>query len=579
MPVPFGISVGDFISGVEFIQAVIQAVEETTGSRAQYRSVTACLQSSKEVLTQLDELNVPKEDKVAISKIVQRYEDTTFEFASKIGKYDKSLGGGVSRKWWRSLPKKIQWQRYSEKDVRWYEGQLHQHASSLQILLAKIQCASNSRAHGQTVATLASLRNHMDTQMAAQNILAVTALVCIRSLHELLKALLLFNVFILAGTQRLQRAATVLPQRVSLQAEVLFEDAHGYISRINIDFIRSWRAFNFVLYENFRRKPGWLRVQNGAFRLHERFGRRVLDTSRPFGSVFRPGRHIRMSMLFNWLEVPSSGCPACSTEELGTEAADVTCTGCGLWYRRLPECSSNPGRHTPRSSGPSGPRYHGPDQSLALADQEESADVELVKVSEEAGHPGDFALVSIATPPPAPSTLGCFDDQAELLEAKGETAETKPVGTWYEGHILQRIKPAAGERSSWLRFEKRELPFSSERLSAIVKDHRRKTHTGPSTYFAKLTSEQQGALNLLLHDLRLAEKDPRAEWVCVNVQSHCIRHSTRPMNVKQIQVIWKRQERRDSLPRSRGRPIAASTVELARIKPAITDLHQYSRIV
>lgn len=49
----------------------------------------SCLQSSKEALTQLNQFELSGNDRVAV---------TTFEFQSKIAKYDKSLGSDTTQK-------------------------------------------------------------------------------------------------------------------------------------------------------------------------------------------------------------------------------------------------------------------------------------------------------------------------------------------------------------------------------------------------------------------------------------------------------------------------------------------------
>lgn len=135
MPVPFGFSFGDIIGGIEFICSVIQALEESAGSKSKYQGVISALQSSKDVLTQLDQLHLDEHSEAEVLQIVQRYAGTTENFSKKVAKYDRSLGVQATRKGFKTLLRQIQWQRYGEKEVVWFQNQLQQHFCALNMVL------------------------------------------------------------------------------------------------------------------------------------------------------------------------------------------------------------------------------------------------------------------------------------------------------------------------------------------------------------------------------------------------------------------------------------------------------------
>lgn len=139
MPVPFGVSVGDFIAGIEFIQSVCEALESATGSKAQYQGVIEALQSVRDALTQLSILQASAQEKSAVNKIIDRIKQTLLRYDAKINKYKASLGKDKTTNRWTAISRKIQWQRYSKDDVLWFQNEIVQHLSSLQIILSKIQ--------------------------------------------------------------------------------------------------------------------------------------------------------------------------------------------------------------------------------------------------------------------------------------------------------------------------------------------------------------------------------------------------------------------------------------------------------
>jgi crotonobetainyl-CoA:carnitine CoA-transferase CaiB-like acyl-CoA transferase len=53
MPVPFGVSVGDFISALAALRTILHALEDTHGAGAQYRAIITMFDNLETSLTQL----------------------------------------------------------------------------------------------------------------------------------------------------------------------------------------------------------------------------------------------------------------------------------------------------------------------------------------------------------------------------------------------------------------------------------------------------------------------------------------------------------------------------------------------
>ncbi|KAK4896012.1 hypothetical protein LTR27_005868 [Elasticomyces elasticus] len=133
-------SVGDFVTGIQLVYDIIQCLEDSAGSQAQYRGVVLSLSSLRLALQKARDCTSDLNDRIAIELVVKDCETTLNRFKSKIQQYEISLGGGVSvsngsiKAQWR----KIQWHLYSEKDVHDFQAEIQAHTSALKLVLASI---------------------------------------------------------------------------------------------------------------------------------------------------------------------------------------------------------------------------------------------------------------------------------------------------------------------------------------------------------------------------------------------------------------------------------------------------------
>ncbi|CAJ2504295.1 Uu.00g116890.m01.CDS01 [Anthostomella pinea] len=444
MPVPFGVSVGDFIGGIEFICSIKDAVEASAGSRAQYHGVLATIQSSQETLTHLNELDVTPRAEEPRKCHRRRYRHSIVTLASKIQKYDKGLSKSRADDWWRALPRKIQWQRSSREHVLWFQSELQQHATSLQLVLAQTPQATAIAQYTKTSESLQALKDQVDQQVSSaikrrldqQDASAADASIALHRRmirnedaqatfastverrfdeQEVIQSRTATDVS--TNGQRLARVSTAvgfilvclfhvgrvvgqlarsIPQRVMLTAgAVSFEDAHAHVFPIYTDFVQTWDAFLYVLTDNFKDKPGLLRVQRRLFELKDRYSETGIALSQPYKSIFRPERHIQMRILFEYAEVPLETCPKCGTAEKGDAKVGVECSNCGLWYTRrqtvtLPLLPLN--ADMVQSSGVGAHAGNGTHSRIKL----------LSSIDFVADKPADFARISINGKPSRP---------------------------------------------------------------------------------------------------------------------------------------------------------------------------------
>lgn len=125
-----------------------------------------------------------------------------------------------------------------------------------------------------------------------------------------------------------------LPPQIAIRM-VVFEDAFARRSEIDVQIINTWdvsheshqryvaradlgKAFEGILFERFQCSPGCKglrRVQNRMYRLHTSQDI-APHSSMPFEAVFRPGCHVRMSIMFVGSEVTNEACPKCDHIQL-----------------------------------------------------------------------------------------------------------------------------------------------------------------------------------------------------------------------------------------------------------------------
>lgn len=107
---------------------------------------------------------------------------------------------------------------------------------------------------------------------------------------------------------------TQLSPQVDRQQPVYFEDAHGRVAPFHVEFIDSFEEFQAVMEVRFRHVPGLKKVQRNQYLIHEPGSKRKLKLRAPWEPVFRPGRKVVMSMIFQTPQASASSCPGCQTE-------------------------------------------------------------------------------------------------------------------------------------------------------------------------------------------------------------------------------------------------------------------------
>lgn len=130
----------------------------------------------------------------------------------------------------------------------------------------------------------------------------------------------------------MQQLLRNIPPQIEREQPVIFEDAHGRITPVHVEFVNSFDAFQAVLVTRFQNMPGLRMVRNLQYSMQDARSQEILDLSKPWGNNFRPGRRLNMSMVFQLVHYRISACPGCLMESFnhqGTGDADVQ------WYVKV----------------------------------------------------------------------------------------------------------------------------------------------------------------------------------------------------------------------------------------------------
>ncbi|KAK5746627.1 hypothetical protein LTR17_000643 [Elasticomyces elasticus] len=113
----------------------------------------------------------------------------------------------------------------------------------------------------------------------------------------------------------------------------------------------------------------------------------------------------------------------------------------------------------------------------------------------------------------------------------------------FRGSMLMRAPAQPGQKETWARVCKQDLPVDDTKLIANIKAHRLRTRTSPVTDFSDLGPNQRSIINRLIAQYVLHETNANAEWILADVQKFGTKRLGTWVDVKKLQVILKRQDK------------------------------------
>ena len=145
MPVPFGFSVGDFVSGIELLLDGIKSLRDTNGARDDYRELIRELEHLKNGLKSVEALYIDSTQPIQCSAAKAMVDDCLMridDFIQQNARFS-SLDATPAGRWtvaglkdrWRM----VQWALWKKADVVRFKSQVQQHVEAIRMLLTSIQ--------------------------------------------------------------------------------------------------------------------------------------------------------------------------------------------------------------------------------------------------------------------------------------------------------------------------------------------------------------------------------------------------------------------------------------------------------
>ena len=143
--VGFGISVGDFIAGINTLIDIVHSLSDTHGAQADYKELGSELQSLKSGLDGVEALSPDPTQTIEFSALIAAIEKCRACVEGFLQQYHKfkRLETKPKKKWsFPTLKKRgrgVQWAIWKRDDVQRFRGQVQCHTEAIGILLSILQ--------------------------------------------------------------------------------------------------------------------------------------------------------------------------------------------------------------------------------------------------------------------------------------------------------------------------------------------------------------------------------------------------------------------------------------------------------
>jgi hypothetical protein len=142
MPIPFGVSVGDFISVSILIKDVVEALDSSAGSSSEYQEVIRELWALDRALMGVVDLARTFETTVELNALSYTTRITADQcllcmkaFLENIQAYEKPLSEGRSGSRLRNAKGKVKWALLKRDDLQRFRAEINTHTLAINMLL------------------------------------------------------------------------------------------------------------------------------------------------------------------------------------------------------------------------------------------------------------------------------------------------------------------------------------------------------------------------------------------------------------------------------------------------------------
>jgi hypothetical protein len=142
MATGFGFSAGDFVAGINLVQGLITALNDSRGSSKEYLELITELRSLETALLEVKALDLEVEQRAqraALRQAAAQCQISIDNFLKDLTKYHPHLRLGGSLCAWKDTLRKIQWRFCKKEDLLQFRTEIRFHAQSIQMLMLTIQ--------------------------------------------------------------------------------------------------------------------------------------------------------------------------------------------------------------------------------------------------------------------------------------------------------------------------------------------------------------------------------------------------------------------------------------------------------
>jgi hypothetical protein len=151
MTVPFGFSVGDFVTGIGLVRNIIDALQTSSSSRGRYQGLLSELFTLERALLEVKKLSFDDEQVTeakkldveallgALHRTAVQCQDSIDKLFANVRKHEGHLTVNGSGSKWKDALRKLQWSLLTDKDLEESRAEIRGHSSSITMLITIVQ--------------------------------------------------------------------------------------------------------------------------------------------------------------------------------------------------------------------------------------------------------------------------------------------------------------------------------------------------------------------------------------------------------------------------------------------------------
>ena len=302
----FGFSVGDFVSAIQLIQRICEALKAAGGASTQYQRVIIELNGLGIVLHDLNKVKPTKDDDPkyvnTLRAMVHACQLQLHDYLANLEKYDESLSLSSRKTMLQTAGRKTRWAIVMDRETEKLRVGL---TANIAYITMFVQTHTHHTSHRREARRQT---NHDQMVHLVQ--------------EEAEKVRLAF-----------QQHVPLTPTSV-VASNIKFTDALERYRELPYDYFRNWDVFETFLKGEFRDAPGKRQVLAGQYTISDPRG--TLVTKENWSQFIFPGSEITMSVILTMLRLQIGKCPRPSCGQVSTfdgeSASLMQCPSCGLRY-------------------------------------------------------------------------------------------------------------------------------------------------------------------------------------------------------------------------------------------------------